>query len=124
MTRICAEANVVAVPQITHKSECIAIDGMFVMNQITTKPSWVHTGNDLAKGFLKRVDQQSENAEIIIVGFESYSDESLKFMAWRKRHGKKLINDYNIEAATDISKRSMKDILGIQQRLKDPPPPS
>ena len=31
----------------------------------------------------------------------------------KKRHGKKQVkNNYNIEAATDISKRSMKDILG------------
>ena len=110
VTEICSSANVSEVPP---KSDCVCIDAMFLINQITSKPSWVKTGSDLACEFCKRVDQQSENAEIVIVGFESYSEDSLKSMAWKNRHGKKQVkNDYNIEAATDISKRSMKDILG------------
>ena len=61
--------NVSVVAEIPPKSECVCIDTMFIMNQITSKPSWVKTGSDLACEFCKCVDQQSKNAEIVIVGF-------------------------------------------------------
>ena len=88
---------------------------MFVMNQISTKPIWVRNGGDLAKEFCKRVDQQSEGADIVIIGFEWYSDDSLKSMTWKSRNAKgksKNRNDYVIEPDTDLTKRCMKDILG------------
>ena len=77
VTEICSSANVSVVAEIPPKSECVCIDAMFIMNQITSKPSWVKTGSDLACEFSKRVDQQSENAEIVIVGFESYSEKTM-----------------------------------------------
>ena len=79
---------------------------MFVMNQISTKPVWVKNGADLAKEFCKRVDQQSEGADIVIIGFEWYSDDSLKSMTWRSRNSKgklKKRNDYSIEPDTDLT---------------------
>ena len=74
------EANVAVVENVSFKSECVAIDVMFIMNQITTKPIWIKRGSNLAKEFCKRVDQQSEGAEIVVIGFEWYSDNSLKAM--------------------------------------------
>ena len=59
---------------------------MFIMNQISTKPVWMKRGSDLAKEFCNRVDQQTEGAEIIVIAFEWYSDESLKMMAWKSRN--------------------------------------
>ena len=84
------EAGVTVVKHIPFESEVVAVDAMFVMNQISTKPIWVKTGADLAKEFCDGVDKQSEGAEMIIVRFEWYSDASLKAMAWKSRHeGKK-----------------------------------
>ena len=75
------EAGVTVVQQIPIISEVVAVDAMFVMNQISTKPIWVKSGDDLAKEFCDRVDKQSEGAEMVIVGFEWYLDLSLKSMA-------------------------------------------
>ena len=91
------------------------------MNQISTKPVWVKNGADLAKEFCKRVDQQSEGADIVIIGFEWYSDGSLKSMTWRSRNSKgklKKRNDYSIEPDTDLTKRCMQDIFGTTATKK------
>ena len=109
------ESNVAVVENVSCQFECVAIDAMFIMNQITSKPAWVKTGSDLAKEFCNRVDQQSYGADIVIIGFEWYSDESLKSMAWKSRSSKdkgKKRNDYVIEPDTDLTKRCMKDIIG------------
>ena len=109
------EANVAVVDKVSCQFECAAIDAMFIMNQITTKPAWVTRGIDIAQEFLNRVDQQSEGAEIVIIGFEWYSDDSLKSMVWKSRGSgckEKKRNDYIIEPDTDLSKRCMKDIVG------------
>ena len=109
------ESNVSVVENVSCQFECVAIDAMFIMNQITSKPAWVKTGSDLAKEFCNRVDQQSYGADIVIIGFEWYSDESLKAMAWKSRSSKdkgKKRNDYVIEPDTDLTKRCMKDIIG------------
>ena len=117
--RVLHEANVSVVEEIPHKCECVAIDAMYVMNQISTKPLWVKTGRDLAREFCNRVDQQSDGAQSIVIGFEWYSNESLKARAWKSRDAKdkskgkaKKRLDYIIEPDTDISKRCMQDILG------------
>ena len=116
--RVLAEANIHVTPSITNKSQCVAIDAMYVMNQISTKPIWIKTGRDLAAEFCKRIDQQTEGAEIVVVGFEWYCNESLKASAWQSRQneskGKRKVKrgDYNIEPDTDLTKRCMKDILG------------
>ena len=114
------EANVSVTPCIPFESEVVAVDAMFIMNQISTKPIWVKTGKDLAKEFCDRLDKQSEGAEIIVVGFEWYSDVSLKAMAWKSRQKgkKKKRNDYVIEPDTDLSKRCMEDILGTTETKK------
>ena len=49
---------------------------------------WVKNGSDLAKEFCNRVDQQCKGAEMVIIQFEWYSEESLKQMAWKERSGK------------------------------------
>ena len=77
------EAGVTVVKHIHFESEVVAVDAMFVMNQISTKPIWVKTGADLAKEFCDRVDKQSEGVYLVIDGFEWYSDASLKAMAWK-----------------------------------------
>ena len=114
------EAGVTLVQQIPIISEVVAVDAMFVMNQISTKPIWVKSGDDLAKEFCDRVDKQSEGAEMVIVGFEWYSDLSLKSMAWKSRQKgkKKKRNDYIIKAETDLTKRCMEDILGTTETKK------
>ena len=71
--RILAEANVSVEQNISYKSECIAIDAMFLLNQMSTKPLWIKKGKDLAAEFCKRVDQQSDGAGIVVVGFEWYT---------------------------------------------------
>ena len=113
---ILKKANVVVVEQVDVQYQCVAIDAMFIMNQISSKPLWVNKGSDLAQEFYNRVDQQSEDADIIIIGFEWYSEDSLKARAWKSRDSVKYLgkkrNDYIIEPDTDISKRCMKDILG------------
>ena len=95
-------------PNIPYKSECIAIDAMFLVNQISTKSLWVKTGSDLAAEFCKRVDQQSEGAEVIVIGFEWYSTDSLKSKACksRKKNGKSKTKniDNNIEPNIDLKK--------------------
>ena len=82
-----AQVSVTEVPPC--KYEAVAIDAMFVMNQISTKPVWIKTGNDLAKEFCNRVDQQTDGAEVVIIGFEWYSEDSLKAMAWKSRNTNK-----------------------------------
>ena len=91
---------------------------MFVMNQISTKPIWVKSGDDLAKEFCDRVDKQNEGAEMVIVGFEWYSDLSLKSMAWKSRQKgkKKKRNDYIIKAETDLTKDAWRTFLAQQKR--------
>lgn len=117
-TRILVEANVSVEPTVPFQSECVAIDAMYIMNQISTKPLWIKTGNDLAAEFCKRIDQQSGDASGVIVGFEWYTEDSLKISAWKSRASsgksqKKVKRvDYNIEPDTDLSKRCMADILG------------
>ena len=56
---------------------------------------------------------------MVIVGFEWYSEDSLKQLAWKARSGKdyKKRNDYLIEPDTDLSKRCMRDILGTKISL-------
>ena len=49
------EANVPITDEAPCKFEFVAIDAMFVMNQIFTKPVWVKNGADLAKEFCKCV---------------------------------------------------------------------
>ena len=110
------EADVEISDTIPYKSECVAIDAMFLVKQISTKPLWVKTGSDLAAEFCKRVDMQSEGANVIVIGFEWYSSSSLKSNAWDSRenassNSKKKI-DYVIEPSTDFSKRTMKDLVG------------
>lgn len=108
------EANLPVVVNIPFQSEVVAIDAMFLMNQISTKPTWVKTGKDIAKEFCDRVEMQSEGAEIIVIGFEWYLENSLKSMAWKSRSSgdKKIRHNYVIESDTDLSKRCMADILG------------
>ena len=48
-TRIRNEAGVAVITDIPSAAECVAIDAMFLMNQISTKPMWVKNGSDLAK---------------------------------------------------------------------------
>ena len=57
---------------------------------------------------------------MVIVGFEWYSDLSLKSMAWKSRQKgkKKKRNDYIIKAETDLTKRCMEDILGTTETKK------
>ena len=56
----------------------IAIDAtMYIMNQFSTKPLLVKTGDDLAAEFCKRVNQELVGAETVLTGFESYSKDSL-----------------------------------------------
>lgn len=110
-----AEAKVPVTEEAPCKFECVAIDAMFIMNQITTKPLWMKSGRDLSKEFCNRVDQQSEGAELVVIGFEWYSDNSLKTMTWSSRKSTDKVkkrNDYVIEPDTDLSQRCMKDILG------------
>ena len=47
--RIRNEAGVAVITDIPSAAECVAIDAMFLMNQISTKPMWVKNGSDLAK---------------------------------------------------------------------------
>ena len=117
-TRVLAEANIKVTPSIANKADCVAIDAMYVINQISTKPVWIKTGRDLAAEFCKRIDQQTEGAKMVVIGFEWYSTDSLKASAWQSRQnkgkGKKTVKrvDYNLEPDTDLTKRCMKDILG------------
>ena len=101
---------------IPFKSKYNAIDAMFIMNQILTKPLSIKRGSDLTAEFCKRVDQQVVGAEIIVIGFECYSNDSLKSKAWKLCHKESKIKakqiDCNIEPDTDLTKRFMKDILG------------
>ncbi len=86
--RVLLEANVSVIEEIPYKSECVAIDAMYIMNQISTKPLWIISGRDLAREFCNRVDQQSDGAESIVIGFEWYSNDSLKTIAWKSREAK------------------------------------
>ena len=54
-TRIRNEAGVAVITDIPSAAECVAIDAMFLMNQISTKPMWVKNGSDLAKEFCNRM---------------------------------------------------------------------
>ena len=54
---------------------------MYMMNQFSTKPLLIKTGNDLAAEFCKRVDQELVGAETVLTGFEWYSKDSLKSKA-------------------------------------------
>ena len=76
-------------------------------------------GKYLATEFCKRIDQQSDGAGIVVVGFEWYCEESLnKVSAWKSRESsgkggkKKNRVDYDIEPDTDLSERCMSDLLG------------
>ena len=62
---------------------------------------------------------QSEGAEVVVIGFEWYNNNSLNAMAWKSRKSKEKIkrNDYIIEPDTDLSKRCMHDILGTTTLL-------
>ena len=117
-TCIRIEAGVQIATELPFVAECVAIDAMFLLNQMSTKPLWVKNGSDLAKEFCNRVEQQCSGAEMVIVGFEWYSEESLKQMAWKARGSKdkKKRNDYQIEPDTDLSKRCMKDINGQKSK--------
>ena len=113
-TRIRNEAGVAVTTDIPSAAESVAIDAIFLMNQISMKPMWVKNGSDLAKEFCNSVEQQCEGAEMVIVGFEWYSEESLKQLVWKARSGKdnKKRNDYLIETDSDLSKRCTRDIIG------------
>ena len=54
---------------------------MYIMNQFSTKPLLIKTGDDLAAEFCKRVNQELVGAETVLTGFESYSKDSLKSKA-------------------------------------------
>ena len=75
--RVLGEANVTVLQVFPYKSECLAIDAMYRINQISTKLLWIKTGHDLATEFCKLVDQL-DGAETVAVGFEWYFNESLR----------------------------------------------
>ena len=87
-----------------------------VDQQISTKTLWIKTGSDLAAELCRRVDQQSERIETVFTGFERRSNDSMKSKArqLRKKNGKSKAKqiDCNNKQDTDLTKRSMKDILG------------
>ena len=87
--RVLGGANITIFQDIPYKSEHIAIDAMYIMHHIWNKKLWVNKGSDLTSEFCICVDQ-SEGAKIVLIGFECYSDISLKFKAWKlgKEKGK------------------------------------
>ena len=118
-SRILVEANVSVEKTVPFfQNECVAIDAMYIVNQLSTKPLWIKTGNDLAVEFCKRIYQKSDSASSVVVGFEWYSEDSLKISAWKSRassgKSQKKANrvDCNIEPDTDLSKKLMADISG------------
>ena len=62
---------------------------MFLLNQMSAKPLWIKKVKiefSLKTEFCKRIDQQSDGAGIVVVGFEWYCEESLnKVSAWKSR---------------------------------------
>ena len=54
---------------------------MYIMSHIWNKALWLKTGSDLTAEFCICVYQQSEEAETVVIGFEWYSNISLKFKA-------------------------------------------
>ena len=56
--------------------ECIAIDAMYIMNHILSKPLDQNSG-DISAEFCKRVDQQLEGVESVVIGLGWYSNKSL-----------------------------------------------
>lgn len=65
---VLGKANVTIFKDIPYKSECIAIDTMYLMNHISIKPSWIKTGIDLAAEFCKHVESNcKEQKQLLLV---------------------------------------------------------
>ena len=61
-------------------NRAIIIDGMTVVQQLTPKPVWVKTGNDLATSFLRKIDSMvaESDANQVHLVFDTYKEKSLK----------------------------------------------
>lgn len=97
---------------------CVCIDAMYVVNQIASKPSWVKTGTDLAREFTNRIDEQSKDAELVIVAFDSYREESMKSATRAARKTSKVARHFSIEKETNIEKVTMSEILNNDKTKK------
>ena len=100
-------------------AECIAIDAMYLLNQISPILKYVKTGKDLANEFCKRVEKLTMNASLVIVAFDNYTKDienvSLKtgtrVMRNEKKGGKgKPARHHEIRSDTNISKLKMSDL--------------
>ena len=95
------------------------IDAMYLVNTIIPKPSWIATGADLAKEFLKRVDDRSQTCASVGIIFDTYRDVSLKDATRADRAigkgKKKKLRKFQINAMTNIKKFSMSEILGTKE---------
>ena len=56
-------------------AECIAIDAMYLLNQISPIPKYVKTGKDLANEFCKRVEKLTMNTSLVVVAFDNYTKD-------------------------------------------------
>ena len=72
----------------TDPNTCVVIYAMYVVNTIVPKPSWVETGNDLAKEFLTRIDERCKDAKTVAIAFDTYRELSLKITTRADRMGK------------------------------------
>ena len=79
---------------------------MYVVNTIVRKPSWVETGDDLAKEFFSRVDDRSKDAETVAIVFDTYREISFKCTTRDARTGKgknkKIPRKFQIDSSTSI----------------------
>ena len=68
-------------------NRAIIIDGMTVVQQLTPKPVWVKTGNDLATSFLRKIDSMvaESDANQVRLVFDTYKEKSLKAKTRQKR---------------------------------------
>ena len=69
------------------------IDAINVVNTIVPKPSWIETGDDLAKEFLRRVDKRCPGAEVVATAFDTYRDVSLKYTTRKDCYKKVLMSE-------------------------------
>ena len=97
--------------------DCVAIDGMCMLNVIE-KPFSIKTGADLTLAVCKWIDSKTQGCSSVIVAFDTYLEASLKKATRddrKKKNNTKSLIFYDINATSNIARLSMSNILAHEK---------
>ena len=100
---------------LDHRRKIAVVDGMVLVQNMTTKPATVVTVKDLSVCFNDRLMNLTRSFDEVIVVFDTYKADSLKSTTRQKRRKRKDPVQYQVRDETSIRHITMSRFLSHEQ---------